>query len=1064
MKRRRLLMVLSSAAICAALGGTVFNTTNTYANPIIHNVRLANNVENESTTNYIRRVPNSWANKTIEYQGLSYNVSSDKKMTASIASNPESVTELFLYASLGNGLVTYNEIDWTRYTALQDVVVVANDISKFVPILSTLPKGTNLYISGDLAIGEALGTMPFENLYICNTYVQTHSSITSTDFTSKLASSKLKEIYYNDFYKSYASSSITSFVSKRYTNLQGEEIALYGYFDEDLKYPKQVFYPCDDFTLEGKYFGGEVRYTAGTSEITSKNQFTQSLASLDERVIDFNGEGYTASSFFSSVQNEFGTLYLPNIISYGARNVKAKEVVFPTINNKSIDILAFSEVEAIRFLPADNSVIKVGTALYDSASSKLKKIYLPEGKEDFFYNLTSRSDLSPLIEYYDASKYVAPLNSFKNNDETIYVKNGNLSIEQALNQVSRLKALGITYDGRPVDEITKLYELPQLDEYNYDDYSLRDMETLLLGKDMDITKVLGLLKDYMILNHNATCDPKDFNLGSIQTSNIDENGEGTVTFNVQFPDKTTQEVALNVKRLTFTSSCAYLLDEAKNITVLTNLTTSKNNLASLVTPLMENYLSETQVEYQVSEILDTTTATFNCGNTYKAAGSSGKIRVIALSDKFTLSSPGTEETPDTPKEDTNGVDTEGYVMKEIKHIYTTNTIDAKNLFINIDMDLLTYNGQKRQFLPAIGYNKHDNTKDYQIGISGKIAEKDNYFKNIDVSIIKNSLNLGIIVFEDGSITIEYYGADNYTKEELIAGIEEFLVSQNIDSTGVTINGTILTNGEYKGSYSGGELTVINSNYNIKYSSETKPVDQSSVKKGYVVTTKIYYTKGYLKEDALRAVSRNILLHDGERVTDYDIEFKTRENSNFVDYLIKVNGEELKGYVELIEVETNYKYIFARAFDFDTAYIFIDKLDASPEYTLNDVMKDVIFQFRTIFGEFKDDTNVNFTKNQEVNLEGVYQIGNGSFWGYDYKVEVNSLDHVVKTNKVTVDGKEAMGETFKEKFENFFDNLKAKYEENNVFRILTITLGSVFGLLLIYGAYKLLKKIFKWFSK
>lgn len=1064
MKRKRLLMVLSAAAICAALGETVINTTNTYANPTIQNVRLANNVENESTTNYIRRVPNSWANKTIEYGGLSYNVSSDKEMTASIASNPESVTELFLYASLGNGLVSYNEIDWTRYTALEDVVVVANDISKFVPILSTLPKGTNLYISGDLAIGEALGTMPFEKLYICNTYVQTHSSISSTDFTSKLASSKLKEIYYNDFYKSYASSNITSFVGKRYTNLQGEEIALYGYFDEDLKYPKQVFYPCDDFTLEGKYFGCEVKFTAGTAEITSKNQFTQSLISLDERVIDFNGEGYTASSFFSSVQNEFGTLYLPNVISYGAKNVKAKEVVFPTINNKSIDISAFSEVEAIRFLPADNSVIKVGTALYDSASSKLKKIYLPEGKEDEFYNLTSRSDLSPLIEYYDASKYVAPLNSFKNNEELIYVKDGNLSIEQALNQVSRLKTLGITYDGMPVDEITKLYELPQINEYDYDDYSLRDMETLLLGNDMDITKVLGLLKDYMILNHNATCDPKDFNLGSIQTSNIDENGEGTVTFNVQFPDETTREVALNVKRLTFTSSCAYLLDEAKNITVLTNLTTSKNNLASLVTPLMENYLSETQVEYQVSEILDTTSSTFNCGNTYKASGSSGKVRVIALTDNFTSTTPTPGETPDTPKEDTNGVDTEGFEMKEIKHIYTTSTIDAKNLFTNIDMDLLTYNGEKRQFLPAIGYNKHDNTKDYQIGISGNITEKDTYFKDIDVSIIKNSLNLGIIVFEDGSITIEYNGADNYTKEELIAGIQEFLVSQNIDSTGVTINGTILTNGEYKGSYSGGELTVINSNYNIKYSSETKPVDQSSVKKGYVVTTKIYYTKGYLKEEALRAVSRNILLYDGEKVTDYDIEFKTKENSNFVDYLIKVNGEELKGYVELTEVESDYKYIFARAFDFDTAYVFIDKLSESPKYTLNDVMKDVLFQFRHIIGEFKDDTNVNFTKNQEVTLEGVYQVGNGSYYSYDYKVEVNSLEHVVKTNKVTVDGEEAMGETFKEKFNHFFDNLKAKYEENNIFRILTITLGSVFGLLLIYGAYKLIMKIFKWFRK
>ena len=1065
MKRRKLLTVLSAAAICAALGGTIINSTNTYANPTIQNVRLANSVDTQSTTNYIRRVPNTWASKTIEYGGLSYNVSSDKKMTASIASNPESVTELLLYASLGNGLVTYNEIDWTRYTALEDVVVVANDISQFVSILSTLPKGTNLYISGDLAIGEALASMPFENLYICNTYVQTHSSITSTDFTSKLGTSKLKQIFYNEFYGTYASSNISSFISNNYTNSQGETISLSQYAEQDFKYPKQVFYPCDDFTLDGKYFGGQVKFTAGSTEITSKSQLTQSLTSLDERVYDFDGTGCTASSFFTSIQNEFGTLYLPNVISYGAKNVKAKEVVFPTINNKSIDISAFREVEAIRFLPADNAVIKVGTAQYDSASSKLKKIYIPKGKEEEFYNLTSRSDLSPLIEYYDASKYVAPLNSFKNNDELIYVKDGNLSIEQALNQYNRLKALGITYDGSAVDEITKLYELPQLDEYDYDDYSLRDMETLLLGKDMDITKVIELLKDYMILNHNATCDPKDFYLEGIQTSNIDENGEGTVTINVKFPDETTKEVSLNVKRLTFTSSCAYLLDEEKNITVLTNLTTSKNNLSSLVTPLMENYLSETNVEYQVSEILDTTSSTFNCGNTYKASGSSGKIRVIALTDKFTSSSTDSgEENPDTPEEDTPGVDTEGYEMKEIKHIYTTSTIDAINLFTNIENNLLTYNGQKRQFLPSIGYNKHDNTKDYSISISGKITEKDNYFKDINVSIIKNSLNLGIIVFEDGSITIEYYGADNYTKEELIAGIEEFLTSQNIDSDGVTINGTIFTTGQYKGTYSGGSLTIINSNYNIKYSSPTQPVDQSSVKKGYVVTTKIYYTKGYSKEEALRAVSRNILLHNGERVTDYDIEFSTRENSNYVDYLINVNGEELKGYVELIEIESDYKYIFSRAFSFDTAYIFIDKLDATPDYTLNDVMKDVIFQFRYIFGDFKDDTNVNFTKNQEVTLEGVYQIGNGSYWSYDYKVEVNSLDHVVKTNKVTVDGKEAMGETFKEKFDNFFDNLKSKYEENNVFRILTITLGSILGLLLIYGAYKLIKKIIKWFRK
>ena len=114
--------------------------------------------------------------------------------------------------------------------------------------------------------------------------------------------------------------------------------------------------------------------------------------------------------------------------------------------------------------------------------------------------------------------------------------------------------------------------------------------------------------------------------------------------------------------------------------------------------------------------------------------------------------------------------------------------------------------------------------------------------------------------------------------------------------------------------------------------------------------------------------------------------------------------------------------------------------------------------------FGTEVVVDFTKTGATDVDGVYYVGNGSYYSYEYNVEIANLDSVIKTNDVTVDGVEASGETVSDKLNNFFDDFKAKFEENNAFKAATIALGTITGVLLLWGAWAILKKILKWFRK
>ena len=83
--------------------------------------------------------------------------------------------------------------------------------------------------------------------------------------------------------------------------------------------------------------------------------------------------------------------------------------------------------------------------------------------------------------------------------------------------------------------------------------------------------------------------------------------------------------------------------------------------------------------------------------------------------------------------------------------------------------------------------------------------------------------------------------------------------------------------------------------------------------------------------------------------------------------------------------------------------------------------------------------------------------------YPY-IEICNLESTIRTNDVVVNGNGPVGETVSDKLNDFFDDFKVKFEENKAFKAATIALGSITGILLLWGMYSIFRKLFKWLRR
>ena len=1024
------------AALTALTGTLAISSPNVFASELPSEGISVVAEETTQQADYFRKIPQRLINQgEFDYGGLHYKPTSATAYEVSAVSNPEEVKELILYHSLTRSALDYSSIDWSKYTGLENVVIASSSASYAQSILAVLPSGTNLYIGNACNLGTAMETMPFKNIYIYYTYIPTANTFSETDFHTNLAKSNVEKIYYNSFIDEYLSGSVDSFNQSMATNKNGDELQMELF--NDWTYPEYVFYPFADFDPSTPLFGSEGywRYTS-TSVTTSMSNFEFRAESTDQRVVDIDASGISSADSLDK-SYEYNTIYMPKNESYNFNGIRYNELVIRVYSNTLFHFGMLGQTKEIRFLKSTASLrLNGNTQLTDAPL--LEKIYIPNESKASFSVLTEDEQYASIIEYYDYEDYIAPTNTYLSEDGNIYgVKNSKYTVDEMEAAKELMKIVGLEVPaGTVIDEMMEYYEFPLLDYSNMSpDYTARNFDTIVLPKNMDATKVLEAFQFIVALNHGQMCD-----------------GENTTI---------TKDVTVRV--MANDDNKAYILD-GNDIYIITNPNVEDKTLSSLMAPLMEYHLMETQVEYNESPILTTKEYGYLAGNTYTASLQSGKAKVVVSDVELVEVENTPTETPDDEEIDENAE----VVFKEITTIYTPETVDGSR-FMSLMKDFLCTVDGKAYDIPgfAIGTQSgRTNKEDYTFNAWAKIGSYQ-YDEDIQVKIINFQFDMGFVVFEDGDIVVIFNSNKKYDNNQIETGIKTFLQSQglNVDTLQIPEENmdSIKT---YEGSYDNGSIYIINSGVNVDYSSSTQAVDQSEAKKGFVTLERVMYTKAYTLEQAIRALGKNILLKDGKLYTeDYTVEYTTKEDSQYVEVVFK-DGETvlLKKDIQFKQIESDYEYIFAYALHFDYGHLIMDKQVKAPEYDINDVMLDIIPRFRGLMTPFATEAVVDFTKNGLTDVDGIYHVGNGSYYEYEYNVEICNIESAIRTNDVTVDGNGPVGEKVSDKLNDFFEDFKVRFEENKAFKTATIALGTITGILLIWGIWAIISKFLKWLRR
>ena len=127
MKKKFLLSAIGTLALALSIGAGV-NSTPVFAAEANTSIPMSASYNLRSGTNYYRTFPTELLEQgQFEYGGLKYYVQSSGNINVGIVSNPETVKEMFMYYEINGKKLSYNTIDWTKYTALEDMIVAANN-------------------------------------------------------------------------------------------------------------------------------------------------------------------------------------------------------------------------------------------------------------------------------------------------------------------------------------------------------------------------------------------------------------------------------------------------------------------------------------------------------------------------------------------------------------------------------------------------------------------------------------------------------------------------------------------------------------------------------------------------------------------------------------------------------------------------------------------------------------------------------------------------------------------------------------------------------------------------
>lgn len=1009
-------------------------------------------------------------------------------------SDPAAVETLYLYHNLQKDETTnvslyYSNINFAQFTNVKKVVILNNDpFYCFRARIKQIPNPYDLYINGYVDSLENHNNI--KELYICEVYDTNKNDITASSDSHKLATTHITKVHYADWNQPWTS--VNRFSNEEIQNADGVSIKIDFLTEEEIGFSEDVFYPYEDFIPRKEYFGGTAYpYYEGVKTSLASSDMTYLIEEISSKVKTF-------------ILPEDVNLSYKGIFKMDSLIIDNKRFNFTSLLNSSINTLvlrthtdnfsftSITKAKDIWFAPTETPPTITNVGYNETTNSQIEHIYIPNEYKEA-YERFSGNFFQSRITYYNLADLEEYHYSFQStNGNTYYVNDNTLSIDILESYITEMtegnfaftttEALDTQYqtflETKPETPSTTTDEEGFVDEsefikgyqalgsiYYTSTKSLKDIlkiaSTYILQKDgirTDETKEVSFLVDKDTLSTTVKVNGKivSSTISKLHQLDAKDYGEFIYLQNVAtFNGVLLYDTTLNTSK-TPTEIYNYLLHE---VTLAEEITPPDFKDFSLTTP------SSVDIN---SSLIHTN------GNKYRV---NMECLSFDLSQGINLSNPEITlqqvMSPDDDKEDP----TSDYAVKTITGIYLPDTLNARGIPTAINGSILTYKGtpytEKSCIHMITSSNKNDG-KNYEIMIGGSLPDSIWYEHKIPVTILEPTFQESYTVCSDGTILITIPLKNSLTKENLQTHIESFFKDILKATSTVTLSTLDLKKeGTYQGSsYSGGNIEIIVTNASsLHNSSESKPIDQSDLKKGYTALSSISFSSDLTPEKAAKVLADKILYYNGFPV-DFEYTTKIQIRNNFISFEFLKGEEKVYSFGTTYQVIKNSPYTFISAISpYNTGILITNTQDAQVSTFMNEVMPLV----KTTRTEYT--SNVSLALKGNTKLEGIYQLPDSNFYEYDYTVMALSIPEEVTNSKASIEyGKDTPTQPFdpetpdkKDEKEDKKDNdilndFKENFENNKAFKTMSIILGTILGLVFIYVIYLLAKKIYKWLKK
>lgn len=918
------------------------------------------------------------------------------------AEHPEEVETLLLPDNIIHYGVAYAEFDLSVYTNLKTLIMFNN--GAFCKEALNKLHLENLYLPVNLYCNQVNG-LKADNVYYVGTFDPNSSYATSSNISDKLKSLDASHFYYYDwssiYFDNYASI------------LKEKDINFEKLPESSCKYTKESFYITEDFSLTYTKAGITYVRTSRSSafpDYETADDFSPILYSIDNRVRSLFLDSGVKKDLISDIKYDFvdaRNVHVSDLDSFNAH------IMFASSNNTYVTL--GGEVDELYFV-YDNGYTAYEAVSVSGDISKIGKVYVPNDNKDKFTKLIEKC--GDKIEYYDELPSVDFTFTDNEGEHKYKTKSVNADIDYCLKNIDIL-----AYNGESISE----------NDYLEDKFAKFGLA------------VSPELQDYKIIfdcNNLTYIEPvRSKTLSNPPTPNVDH-----YIFNGWYLDNNYTNEAILDSKLT------------NDITLYGKFTHLKYNLKFNTGGITTN--PETiQADY-ITELPTLTKDEQIVVGWYYDNTFTNKANV------------GDELTESTTLYAKWGKTIDGYVFEIPQGIYTSSTIDGMRLVSKAPGGLIYKEGEDVTTSASMGYahGSIDNKSDYSFTVvatvNGIVLRE-----SLDVKIDNTLGNLGVIIGADGNLYCGFNCDDYDNFNEIKVILTSFIKSKmNIQNPNVTLPEVddILTQ-TYEGTFDGGNIYLLASGVNLKYSSPTTTVDEDSLKRGYTACDSFVITKDYDIKEAVREIIPYILRNDGLKVENYRVDVKFYNNFISLDYYVN-DSKVISHLTNYKIVDSTYSYIIGTN-NYHDAVILINK--TKEDINFNDLYKDALQNGFHYVNDLEPNYDVILKEVGTKSFNETIERGNGSYYNATILVEVVDEkqanikgQEMIKMldsdgNEIKYEPKE---ESIGEKVTGFFNSVKEKMEESKAFKVGMIALGSVLGLLLIFGICLLIKKIYKWLKR